>query len=808
MPAENNSNEANWNVFPLFQSCFGNKTGANDSIIDAIGCNITSSKREKKRYYENKNNNEEEHEEDDTKKQSNTIRYVCNDDDEEEGDSIHNKRERDEFESSSFIDEELSSIIVAMLPPPTTKCYRVVASKDECILSKLCWGRSWDKLLEICQNKRYKKEIFCKTKDSNRTPLHLSTLSNNGCPYIVAKTLLQLNPYAILVQDTYYSYTPLHNVCAFQSDSRRRINDNHNHNYNNTGNNTGSNRHDIDDENKNDNNDNNDRLNIVSLFCKTVIVVEQRLRQQHLISRNKKNEKEDTYYNFYCHYCDGDSIFNAEGNEKEKRTAEKTIVREAEIKTNARKNILLSPLYLACKRNACIGILHTLIKTRKFTNWIAPRTGGEPYYHHHHISHTQEYYPDFNSNQIKKKKCDREEKRNDVDCKNESRLPSSAFSPLQILLHSREFIFGNSKTNILNSQSKINNMMKLTVYNLNNEKRNIMSSSSEKRDCGDCGNSNDFFFFKSSTERLENDGKEVTDEEFLTQSEQDAFNLWGKVLLLLKEFCPKIIIPMAITGTSSKSTDCTAISTTTTSCWGIMNSVAKLKVPIPFLFQFVCELFPEQISQQRSHTKYLDKKLRQPFSSMGNDDNQCFHYSNNDHNDYRNNEHPLVSIIQIFFNLSGRTNNKNSNDDTVIGKQLLTIILDCHHSKDHDYRIPREAIYEAFVLALSRSNEYNGECNLLHNNNNPCWDDILYQLMLADMNILVTRDKDTNLFPFQLAAAASFSTFIATTDGNSDNIGSNNYKIESKDDRSSRITSLDTIYRLLSTCPQLVTVIN
>ena len=41
-----------------------------------------------------------------------------------------------------------------------------------------------------------------------------------------------------------------------------------------------------------------------------------------------------------------------------------------------------SPLYLASKRNASIDVLRVLLATRTSsrTNWIAPITGGEPYW--------------------------------------------------------------------------------------------------------------------------------------------------------------------------------------------------------------------------------------------------------------------------------------------------------------------------------------------------------------------------------------------------------------------------------------------
>lgn len=50
---------------------------------------------------------------------------------------------------------------------------------------------------------------------------------------------------------------------------------------------------------------------------------------------------------------------------------------------NACPSITASPLYLACKRNAPIHVLNSLVSTRKSmgtTCWIAPMTGGEPYW--------------------------------------------------------------------------------------------------------------------------------------------------------------------------------------------------------------------------------------------------------------------------------------------------------------------------------------------------------------------------------------------------------------------------------------------
>ena len=58
---------------------------------------------------------------------------------------------------------------------------------------------------------------------------------------------------------------------------------------------------------------------------------------------------------------------------------------------NACPIITASPLYLACLRNAPISLLNTLLSTRQSigTCWIAPITGGEPYWEHDVDIHEQ-----------------------------------------------------------------------------------------------------------------------------------------------------------------------------------------------------------------------------------------------------------------------------------------------------------------------------------------------------------------------------------------------------------------------------------
>jgi len=60
---------------------------------------------------------------------------------------------------------------------------------------------------------------------------------------------------------------------------------------------------------------------------------------------------------------------------------------------NACPAITASPLYLACLRNAPITVLNALVCTRQYIGacWIAPITGGEPYWDHENDVHVEEH---------------------------------------------------------------------------------------------------------------------------------------------------------------------------------------------------------------------------------------------------------------------------------------------------------------------------------------------------------------------------------------------------------------------------------
>ena len=90
--------------------------------------------------------------------------------------------------------------------------------------------------------------------------------------------------------------------------------------------------------------ENNESLKVISLFCDTAIMVEQELLGKDNIP-----------------VVVVDPITNLLLPEQEQT----------------------SPLYLASKRNASIDVLRVLLATRRAssrTNWIAPITGGEPYW--------------------------------------------------------------------------------------------------------------------------------------------------------------------------------------------------------------------------------------------------------------------------------------------------------------------------------------------------------------------------------------------------------------------------------------------
>ena len=114
-----------------------------------------------------------------------------------------------------------------------------------------------------------------------------------------------------------------------------------------------------DDENDDDDDETAEReaLNLIALFCETAILVEEEI----LAMGNGPGTKHST----------------AAATALLAHSTESTISPSENNPTTAHSKC--SPFYLACKRNAPLTVLRTLLKTRSSqTTWIAPRTGGEP----------------------------------------------------------------------------------------------------------------------------------------------------------------------------------------------------------------------------------------------------------------------------------------------------------------------------------------------------------------------------------------------------------------------------------------------
>jgi hypothetical protein len=91
--------------------------------------------------------------------------------------------------------------------------YRLV-ERSRCELLRLCWARNWDGVLARCET--HPEEAFCRSRNTDRTALHLATMPGSKCPAPVLLTLLETNPHAVVVRDDhrYRGGTPLHFICG------------------------------------------------------------------------------------------------------------------------------------------------------------------------------------------------------------------------------------------------------------------------------------------------------------------------------------------------------------------------------------------------------------------------------------------------------------------------------------------------------------------------------------------------------------------------------------------------------------------
>jgi hypothetical protein len=91
--------------------------------------------------------------------------------------------------------------------------YKLV-ERSRCELLKLCWEKNWDGVLARCET--HPDEAFCRSRNTDRTALHLATMPGSKCPAPVLLTLLETNPHAVVVRDDhrYRGGTPLHFLCG------------------------------------------------------------------------------------------------------------------------------------------------------------------------------------------------------------------------------------------------------------------------------------------------------------------------------------------------------------------------------------------------------------------------------------------------------------------------------------------------------------------------------------------------------------------------------------------------------------------
>jgi len=243
--------------------------------------------------------------------------------------------------------------------------YTQISRADHCPLLKHAWGQNWDELIKVCANQPWR--TLHMTKYSGRTALHLATF-DRSCPLRVARALLKANRQMIAVRDS-NNYTPLHIVAFFSAATSLSQSENVSISLSSgeqeisTGEAVTTNpmgRAIEDDErgestessttsqpsltsNANANSE-SEAVSVMSLFCDTAIMVEQEL------GRATGNNREEQQMPLF------------EGT---------------------------SPLYLAAKKGAPVSILKILLETRSRTNWIAPSTGGEPYWYENTNKNTQ-----------------------------------------------------------------------------------------------------------------------------------------------------------------------------------------------------------------------------------------------------------------------------------------------------------------------------------------------------------------------------------------------------------------------------------
>jgi len=103
--------------------------------------------------------------------------------------------------------------------PPT---YTSV-DRTKCPLLKAISERNWARVERRCRS--HPEEAFCWSKKTHRTALHFVTSPDVHCPLHILELLIETNPHAVLLQDSYryVSGTPLHHICSTENVNDPRV---------------------------------------------------------------------------------------------------------------------------------------------------------------------------------------------------------------------------------------------------------------------------------------------------------------------------------------------------------------------------------------------------------------------------------------------------------------------------------------------------------------------------------------------------------------------------------------------------------
>jgi hypothetical protein len=222
-----------------------------------------------------------------------------------------------------------------------------------------------------------------------------------------------------------------------------------------------------------------------------------------------------------------------------------------------------SPLFLAAKRAAPLCTLQCLLATRTRTQWIAPSTGGEPYW--------------------------------------DQRSLDEYSSPLEILLRDRaakcfEFILHDTttiedvvETNVKEEHGNEAN----NTNNLNRRRRRAFRDAAYKllvppvKEERPIHPPDAIHINTNSNSRNEEEAVPVGKVQDYNVEDILALRLWEKCIVLLAEHCPRVLIPQPRPSSDEDSSG-------DYFPFGILHAVSSAKVPIPSLLQFVLAIFPEQ----------------------------------------------------------------------------------------------------------------------------------------------------------------------------------------------------------------------